>query len=139
MAHTIQQDTMEKVNFILINTFCNTLIEYFIVKADPLSEVKVGELGSWISRRKMGLYSTTRLISRALWRYRNKYILPKKQNGAFFYHMAFLLFASSYILIEHPERSNNFSILFFEYFSVNLNLFFLKIKPQIGNLSLKSN
>ena len=78
---------------------------FLIYKADPLSEVKIGELGAWISRRKMGLNSTTRMISRALWRYRNKYLLPKKQNGAFIYHMAFLLFTASYILSEHAERS----------------------------------
>lgn len=80
-------------------------MSFSIILADPLGEVKLGQIGSWIGRRKMGLDSTTRLISRALWRYRNKYILPKKQNGAFLYHMSFLLFTAFYIFVEHPERS----------------------------------
>ena len=81
-------------------------------KADPLSEVKVGQIGEWVSRRKIGLSPFTRLVSRTLWRYRNKYLIPKKQNGAFLYHMAFLLFATSYILVEHPERSKYLFFLF---------------------------
>lgn len=76
-------------------------------KADPLGEVKVGEVGKWFGRRNFGWAPFTRLVSRAMWRYRMKYVVPKHTSLAPVYHMAAFLFLTSYILSEHHERKHH--------------------------------
>jgi hypothetical protein len=79
----------------------------FLIKyiADPLGEVKVGEIGAWFGRRNFSLSSMSKAVSRALWRYRLKYIIPKKASMAPIYHFAFFLAVTSYVFTEHPQRS----------------------------------
>ncbi|KAG8181206.1 hypothetical protein JTE90_013173 [Oedothorax gibbosus] len=47
-------------------------------KKDPLSEVKVGEIGAWIARRNKSPAALAGLFSRAYWRWNLKYASPKK-------------------------------------------------------------
>ena len=76
-----------------------------ILIADPISEVKVGDVGKWFGRRNFGWAPFTRLVSRSMWRYRMKYVIPKRTSLAPIYHMAAFLFLTSYIFSEHHERS----------------------------------
>uniref|UniRef100_A0A6G1S849 Putative ATP synthase subunit f, mitochondrial n=1 Tax=Aceria tosichella TaxID=561515 RepID=A0A6G1S849_9ACAR len=53
----------------------------------PLGEVKVGELGAWLTRRNFHPRAIMGGISRGLWRWRHKYVFPVKSNAAFFYQV----------------------------------------------------
>jgi len=79
----------------------------FYGNAEPLSQVKIGELGSWLSRRSFSLTSTRQAIGRAMWRYRFKYIAPKRANAAFLYHFMIMSFAASYFISEYPVRKHH--------------------------------
>merc|ERR1711972_68748 len=55
-------------------------------KADtPLTQVKLGELPSWLGRRSIS--GAPSAISRAWWRWQHKYMLPKKTGIAPFLHL----------------------------------------------------
>ncbi|XP_023223060.1 putative ATP synthase subunit f, mitochondrial [Centruroides sculpturatus] len=44
----------------------------------PFGEVKLNEMGSWISRRNKSPPAIMGLFSRAFWRWQHKYIQPKR-------------------------------------------------------------
>ena len=71
-----------------------------------LSEVKLGELGSWFGRRNYSLTAINRAIGRSLWRYKFKYLEAKKPGAAFVYHFIFFTYTLNYFLYEYPVRSN---------------------------------
>ncbi|XP_076050754.1 ATP synthase, subunit F [Oratosquilla oratoria] len=51
----------------------------FYGKADTaLAEVKLGELGAWLGRRRLGPSAVMGSFSRAFWRWQHKYMQPKK-------------------------------------------------------------
>jgi F-type H+-transporting ATPase subunit f len=48
-------------------------------KADtPLSQVKLGDLGSWLARRNKTPPAMVAAVSRAWWRWQHKYVQPKR-------------------------------------------------------------
>jgi len=57
-------------------------------KSDPLSEVKVGEVGKWLSRRNYSPQGMAAAISRSYWRWMQKYVLVKKTSPAPFIQVA---------------------------------------------------
>lgn len=83
-----------------------------MAQADPLSEVKVGEFGSWLSRRNFSLPAIRSALGRAMWTYRLKYIAPKKANAAFIFHFIFVTFTINYFIYEYPVRSKWFDLNF---------------------------
>lgn len=44
----------------------------------PLSQVKLGEIGAWISRRDKNPRAIAGAFSRAWWRWQHKYVQPKR-------------------------------------------------------------
>jgi hypothetical protein len=72
-----------------------------------LGEVKLGELGSWIGRRNFSLSAIRGAVGRAVWRYRFKYLEPKRSNAAFIYHFMLATFTLNYFIYEYPVRSKN--------------------------------
>ncbi|XP_044732797.1 putative ATP synthase subunit f, mitochondrial [Chrysoperla carnea] len=71
----------------------------------PLAQVKIGELGSWISRRNKSPQAVAGAVSRAWWRWQHKYMQPKRHSMAPFYQiivgsMAFFYFIN-YGRIKH--------------------------------------
>ena len=79
----------------------------FYGKAEPLAEVKLGEFSSWLGRRNFTLKGITDAIGRSMWRYRFKYIEPKKANAAFLFHFVFFAFTINYMLYEYPEKKKH--------------------------------
>jgi hypothetical protein len=86
-----------------------------IFVAEPLLDAKVGELGSWLSRRNFSLANIRAASSRLLWQYRMKYIAPKRANGAAAFHFIFFAFTINYFLYEHPDRSKKSEHFFFTF------------------------
>ncbi|XP_015610278.1 putative ATP synthase subunit f, mitochondrial [Cephus cinctus] len=64
----------------------------------PFSQVKLGDLGAWFSRRKKSPQATAALISRAFWRWQHKYIQPKRSGIAGFFHITFAAMAFFYTI-----------------------------------------
>jgi len=85
---------------------------FFWQKADlPLSQVKLGEVGSWLGRRNFGLSAVTSAIGRSIWRYKFKYLEVKKSNAAALYHFIFLSYTIHYFMYEYPVRSKTLVLL----------------------------
>lgn len=102
MEYTIQHVSTEKVNkisfkinkkwknlfrfdyitfflFHLETSFCLELICFLSFPVDtPLSQVKLGEIGAWISRRDKNPRAIAGAFSRAWWRWQHKYVQPKR-------------------------------------------------------------
>ncbi|RNA25065.1 ATP synthase subunit mitochondrial [Brachionus plicatilis] len=76
-------------------------------KPDPLSEVKVGEFGQWLGRRNFSLSAIRSALGRAMWKYRLKYIAPKKANAAFIFHFIFFTYTLNYFIYEYPVRKHH--------------------------------
>ncbi|XP_041363855.1 putative ATP synthase subunit f, mitochondrial [Gigantopelta aegis] len=55
---------------------------YYGKRDIPFGEVKLGELGSWVSRRKFTPQTTVQVVTRSGWRWAEKYLLPKKMSIA---------------------------------------------------------
>ena len=79
----------------------------FYGKAQPLTEVKLGEVGNWFSQRNMSFAGFRGLASRALWRYRIKYIDPRRANAAFIYQFIFVAFTANYFLYDYAEKKKH--------------------------------
>ncbi|XP_014245104.1 putative ATP synthase subunit f, mitochondrial [Cimex lectularius] len=54
----------------------------------PFSQVKLGELASWVSRRNKSPSAMMGAFSRAYWRWQHKYIQPKRAGMAGLMHVA---------------------------------------------------
>ncbi|XP_064645667.1 putative ATP synthase subunit f, mitochondrial [Lineus longissimus] len=65
-------------------------------KPDPLSEVKVGQIGQWLSRRNYGPQAMASAVSRTYWRWMQKYVLVRKASVAPFVQTAMCLSAFYY-------------------------------------------
>ncbi|XP_076171344.1 ATP synthase, subunit F [Ptiloglossa arizonensis] len=62
----------------------------------PFGEVKLGELVSWVGRRKKGPRPLIALFSRAYWRWQHKYVFPQKTGVAPFFQVVVPLCALFY-------------------------------------------
>lgn len=113
----------------------------YLLLADPLSQVKIQDIGSWLGRRNFSFSAIRSAIGRAMWRYRFKYIAPKKANAAFIYHFMFVTFTLNYLIYEYPLRSlfQFFVPVTFWYFYdlYILVCFFFNRTPHLGSLPLK--
>nr|CAH7753713.1 unnamed protein product [Callosobruchus chinensis] len=64
----------------------------------PLGQVKLSEIGAWISRRNKTPSSISGAISRAYWRWQHKYVQPKKAGIAPFFHVVFGCMTFFYVI-----------------------------------------
>merc|ERR1711893_40899 len=70
----------------------------FYGKVDkPLSEVKLGELTSWVGRRNMHPLAMGRCVGRAYWRWAKAWMLPKRAGFAPLGQMCLAISAYYYI------------------------------------------
>merc|ERR1712108_33200 len=67
-------------------------------KDTPLSQVKLGELPGWFSRRSMNPIDWSRAVSRAYWRWNHKYMQPKYCGLTPLIQLAFGSMAFFYVL-----------------------------------------
>lgn len=74
-------------------------------KPDPLMQTKIGDFGNWLGRREFSLRAIGQALTRASWRYNKKYLMPKKANAAFVYHVALVAFVFSYFTGDYDEKS----------------------------------
>lgn len=75
-------------------------------KADPLSEVKVGDVASWIGRRNASPHGIIRAINRAHWRWMQKYLLVRK-GGASGVAQFCVLMCTSYYFLQYRSHTNH--------------------------------
>ncbi|KAL5018137.1 hypothetical protein ScPMuIL_003859 [Solemya velum] len=76
-------------------------------KADvPLGEVKVGQLGSWLSRRSFSPQAMFNGVCRAQWRWAQKYLLVKKGSFAPFAQFVVCL-STFYYFLQYRAHTNH--------------------------------
>merc|ERR1712121_409877 len=76
-------------------------------KADvPLGQVKLGELGSWFSRRSYSPQAMLAATMRGYWRWANKYLLVKKTSIAPLIHVTSVM-AMSYYFLQYRSHTNH--------------------------------
>lgn len=73
----------------------------FIAADTPLAEVKLGELPAWLGRRSLNPRRWLQAADRAVWRYYDRWIFPKRIGAAAIYQVAFMLSASFYVINYH--------------------------------------
>lgn len=77
---------MEEV--ILVWIFSYLFKDLFLFSADtPFSQVKVGEVTSWLARRDKSPKALVGAFSRAWWRWNHKYVQPKRSGVAPFFQV----------------------------------------------------
>ncbi|KAI3389234.1 hypothetical protein SNEBB_007783 [Seison nebaliae] len=81
--------------------------KFYGKKDVKFSEVKLGEIPDWIARRNKGVTPTLQVIDRGVWRWRMKYLFPKRITLAPIYQFAFLAFVGVYIFKEYPHRKHH--------------------------------
>merc|ERR1712154_155723 len=76
-------------------------------KADlPLSQVKLGELGGWLSRRSFTPQAITAGINRAYWRWATKYLLAKRTSVAPLIQFSSVL-GIAYYFLQYRSHTNH--------------------------------
>ncbi|XP_011501622.1 PREDICTED: putative ATP synthase subunit f, mitochondrial [Ceratosolen solmsi marchali] len=71
---------------------------YYGPKDTAFGDVKLSDLGSWLSRRKYSPPAITAAISRAWWRWQMKYVQPKRTGMAPLYHLLIGAMTFSYAI-----------------------------------------
>ena len=73
---------------------------YYGPKDTPFGEVKLAELPKWIGRRDKSPFSFFQAISRAEFRYYDKFVAPvKARAGTFYWH--YILLATGVFFLNH--------------------------------------
>ncbi|XP_018015884.1 putative ATP synthase subunit f, mitochondrial [Hyalella azteca] len=67
-------------------------------KDTPFTQVRLRELGSWLARRNKTPRAATQAVSRAWWRWQQKYLLPEKMGVAPFIQIAVGSMAFFYLI-----------------------------------------
>lgn len=85
----------------------------------PFSQVKVGEVTSWLARREKSPKALVGAFSRAWWRWNHKYVQPKRSGVAPFFQVVtasmIFFYAINYgKLSEHFTRRNIFLYIFYK-------------------------
>nr|CAX71761.1 F-type H+-transporting ATPase subunit f [Schistosoma japonicum] len=82
---------------------------YYGKKDIPLMDVKLGQLGDWLSRRSKNPADMFRAFSRFWWRYAFRWVLTKKTTAAPYFHLAFSLAAIRYFSNYDEHKSHRHS------------------------------
>ncbi|GAB1609902.1 putative ATP synthase subunit f, mitochondrial [Argonauta hians] len=75
-------------------------------KPDPLGQVKIGEVGSWIGRRNISPSGVVRSVNRAHWRWLQTYFLTKKGGSAGIAQFTVLL-SMAYYFLQYRSHTNH--------------------------------
>ncbi|KAK6169173.1 hypothetical protein SNE40_020273 [Patella caerulea] len=76
-------------------------------KADlHISEVKLGELGSWFSRRSYSPQSMVSAVGRTYWRWADRYLNPKRAGLAAVCHVT-LSMSLAYYFLQYKAHKNH--------------------------------
>ncbi|CAI9724369.1 Hypothetical predicted protein [Octopus vulgaris] len=73
---------------------------------DPLSEVKIGEITSWVGRRNMSPTGMVRAVNRGHWRWLQNYFLTKKGGSAGVAQFCVLI-SLSYYFLQYRAHTNH--------------------------------
>ncbi len=84
-------------------------LTFFFSEDTPLSQVKVGELPGWLSRRSFNPVSWGRACSRFYWRWSQRYVFPKYCGLTPFYQYCATLMVFFYA-INYPRLSKYCSL-----------------------------
>ncbi|XP_037035175.1 putative ATP synthase subunit f, mitochondrial [Bradysia coprophila] len=60
---------------------------YYGKRDIPFSNVKLGELAAWLSRREKSPHALVAMVSRAWWRWNHKYVMPRRAGIAPLFHL----------------------------------------------------
>ena len=72
----------------------------------PLSQVKLGELGSWLGRRSYSPTAMGNAITRAVWSWKHKYLFPKKSGLTALFHPIIATMVFSYCINYRRLRTH---------------------------------
>lgn len=95
----------KKIEMFCPFNLCSHLIFYLKLLSNqrnladtPFSQVKVGEIGAWLSRRDKNPRALVAAVSRAWWRWNHKYVLPKRGGIAPFFQLVTASMAFFYVI-----------------------------------------
>jgi F-type H+-transporting ATPase subunit f len=74
------------------------MVLIIIAEDTAFANLKLNEIGSWLSRRSYAPSSVAGAVSRAWWRWQMKYVQPKRTGMAPFFHLAFFGMGLFYVL-----------------------------------------